>query len=136
MRGEQPRAIRGLTVLATTSRLQNANAFSPHDRQLLVLHKVPRPVASGIAKWVYRQTSRDVCPWNERFARELKVPEFAPRTAIVGRDVRMLACELLAMSQEDFSRSFKNSPMKRTKLSGLKRNAAIVLSNVDGGAAG
>jgi epoxyqueuosine reductase len=34
------------------------------------------------------------------------------------------------MSQEDFSRAFKGSPMKRAKLRGLKRNAAVVLGNV------
>ena len=34
------------------------------------------------------------------------------------------------MSQEEFSREFKGSPMKRAKLRGLKRNAAVVLGNV------
>jgi hypothetical protein len=34
------------------------------------------------------------------------------------------------MSQEEFSRAFSKSPMKRAKLRGLKRNAAVVLGNV------
>ena len=34
------------------------------------------------------------------------------------------------MTQEEFSAAFKRSPMKRTKLRGLKRNAAVVLGNV------
>ena len=34
------------------------------------------------------------------------------------------------MSDEDFRIAFKGSPMKRAKLRGLKRNAAVVLSNV------
>jgi epoxyqueuosine reductase len=34
------------------------------------------------------------------------------------------------MSQEEFSAVFKGSPMKRAKLRGLKRNAAVVLRNV------
>jgi len=34
------------------------------------------------------------------------------------------------MAQEEFSASFKGSPMKRAKLRGLKRNAAVVLGNV------
>jgi epoxyqueuosine reductase len=38
------------------------------------------------------------------------------------------------MSDEDFRIAFKGSPMKRAKLRGLKRNAAVVLGNV--GAAG
>ena len=85
---------------------------------------------SGISKRFCRYISQDVCPWNVRFAREL--PEgspFAPRHALAGKDGRTLARELLAMSQEEFSASFRKSPMKRARLRGLKRNAAVVLGN-------
>jgi epoxyqueuosine reductase len=34
------------------------------------------------------------------------------------------------MAQEEFSATYKGSPMKRAKLRGLKRNAAVVLGNV------
>jgi epoxyqueuosine reductase len=34
------------------------------------------------------------------------------------------------MTREEFSRAFKGSPIKRAKLRGLKRNAAVVLGNV------
>jgi epoxyqueuosine reductase len=74
---------------------------------------------------------QEVCPWNVRFAREL--PErspYAPREAIAGKDARALARELLAMGNEEFRGAFKGSPMKRAKLRGLKRNAAVVLGNV------
>jgi epoxyqueuosine reductase len=71
-----------------------------------------------------------VCPWNLRFAQELKEPAFAPREVLAGKDARQLARELIEMSQEQFSASFKGSPMKRAKLRGLKRNAAVVLGNV------
>ena len=73
---------------------------------------------------------QDVCPWNRRFAREVKEPAFAARSALADRDARTLARELLAMTQEEFSTAFRNSPMKRAKLRGLKRNAAVVLGNV------
>jgi len=80
---------------------------------------------------VYRQTSQDVCPWNVRFARELPDESpFAPREALGAKDARTVARELLAMSQPEFSAAFKGSPMKRAKLHGLKRNAAVVLGNV------
>jgi epoxyqueuosine reductase len=72
-----------------------------------------------------------VCPWNVRFARAL--PEDSPYAAreVLGRkDARALARELLGMTQEEFSAAFKGSPMKRAKLRGLKRNAAVVLGNV------
>ena len=73
-----------------------------------------------------------MCPWNVSFARPNKVPEFAPREMLAGKDARTLARELLAMSQEEFSTAFQGSPMKRAKLRGLQRNAAVLLGNVGG----
>lgn len=92
--------------------------------------RVFRPVSSRISKRLYRQTSQDVCPWNVRFARELKEPALAPRAVIAGKDATTLAEDLLAMQQADFSAAFRNSPMKRAKLAGLKRNARVVLGGV------
>ena len=66
-----------------------------------------------------------------RFARAL--PNDAPyslREALGGKDARQLARELLGMSQAEFGAAFKGSPMKRAKLQGLKRNAAVVLGNI------
>jgi epoxyqueuosine reductase len=72
---------------------------------------------------------QDVCPWNEKFARGLaEGSPFAARPAIAGKDASTLARELLAMSQSEFSSAFKTSPMKRAKLGGLKRNAAVALA--------
>jgi epoxyqueuosine reductase len=88
------------------------------------------PVPSGISKRFCRYISQDVCPYNIKFAQELKEPAFAPREVLAGKDARTLARELLAMTQEEFSAAFKNSPMKRAKLRGLKRNAAVVLGNI------
>ena len=74
---------------------------------------------------------QDVCPWNVRFSRELPDESaFAAREALAGKDARTLARDLLGMTQAEFSRAFKGSPMKRAKLRGLKRNAAVVLGNV------
>jgi epoxyqueuosine reductase len=73
---------------------------------------------------------QDVCPWNARFSRDLRQPAFAPRSAIRDKDARTLAREILAMDDEAFRTAFKRSPMKRAKLRGLKRNAAVVLGNV------
>ncbi|MBC7672655.1 MAG: tRNA epoxyqueuosine(34) reductase QueG, partial [Polaromonas sp.] len=72
---------------------------------------------------------QEVCPFNIKFAQALKVQEFAPREFIAGKDAQTLARALLAMTQEEFSAAFKGSPMKRAKLRGLKRNAAVVLGD-------
>ena len=80
---------------------------------------------------MYRYTSQSVCPFNIKFARELPDDSpFAPREALAGKDARALARGLLGMTQEEFSAVFRGSPMKRAKLRGLKRNAAVVLGNV------
>ena len=50
--------------------------------------------------------------------------------AIAGKDARTLARDLLALSDEAFRIAFRGSPMKRAKLGGLKRNAAVVLGSV------
>ncbi|HEY9225975.1 MAG TPA: hypothetical protein VIP11_04965 [Gemmatimonadaceae bacterium] len=78
-----------------------------------------------------RQTSQDVCPWNEKFAQPLREEAFRPRPAVAGKDAATLARELLEMSDEEFRISFKGSPMKRAKLAGLKRNATVVVGNVE-----
>ena len=94
--------------------------------------EIPAEYHEAIGELIYGcDICQDVCPWNVRFSEELKEPAFAPREAIAGKDARTLARELLGMSQEEFSRAFKNSPMKRAKLRGLKRNAAVVLGNID-----
>ena len=71
-----------------------------------------------------------MCPYNIKFAQALRVPAFAPREMLSDKDARHFARELLEMTREAFSGSFKNSPMKRAKLRGLKRNAGVVLGNV------
>jgi epoxyqueuosine reductase len=92
--------------------------------------EIPEEMHAGIGELLYGcDICQDVCPWNVTFAQELKVPEFAPRPAIAGKDARTLAKELLAMDAAEFSAAFRKSPMKRAKLSGLKRNARIVLAN-------
>lgn len=53
-----------------------------------------------------------------------------PREMLAGKSARMLAREILGMTQPEFSTAFKGSPMKRAKLRGIKRNAAEVLGNI------
>jgi epoxyqueuosine reductase len=74
---------------------------------------------------------QDVCPWNVRFARDLPADSpYMARGTLGANDARTLARELLGMTHSEFSAAFKGSPMKRAKLRGLKRNAAVVLGNV------
>ena len=51
--------------------------------------------------------------------------------ALAALSTSALAADLLAMSEEEFRIALKGSPMKRAKLRGLKRNAAVVLENAE-----
>jgi epoxyqueuosine reductase len=93
--------------------------------------EIPLEFRAAIGELLYGcDICQDVCPWNVKFSQELKEPAFAAREAIAGKDARTLAREILAMNDEDYRTTFKGSPMKRAKLAGLKRNAAIVLANI------
>jgi len=94
--------------------------------------EIPEDLRKPIGELIYGcDICQDVCPWNVRFSRELTEPAFAPRAVLADKDPWTLARELVNMSQDEFSTAFKGSPMKRAKLSGLKRNAAVVLGNLE-----
>jgi epoxyqueuosine reductase len=67
---------------------------------------------------------QDVCPWNRR-APVSSDAAFAPRTELVNPSLEWIS----GMNEEEFRRSFRGSPVKRAKLRGLLRNAAIALGN-------
>jgi epoxyqueuosine reductase len=93
--------------------------------------EIPVELRETIGELVYGcDICQEVCPWNVRFAPELEDGSpFAAREVLAGKDARTFARDLLAMTQEEFSAAFKGSPMKRAKLRGLKRNAAVLLGN-------
>ena len=95
--------------------------------------RVPRPVVSDISKRSCRHISQSVCPWNVKFSQELAEDSpFRARELIAGKDAVTLATDILALDQDAFSAAFRKSPMKRAKLRGLQRNAAVVVRNAGG----
>ena len=92
---------------------------------------IPEDLRSQIGTHIYGcDVCQDVCPYNIKFAQELREPAFAPRAAIGNRDAQSLARSLLAMDDDDFRAALSGSPMKRAKRRGLLRNAAVVLGNI------
>ncbi len=67
---------------------------------------------------------QDVCPYNSR-APQAESLEFSPRRSLK----ELSLADLLGMNQDDYSRLFRGSPMKRSRRRGLARNAAVVLGN-------
>lgn len=91
---------------------------------------IPERLRAAIGGLLYGcDICQDVCPFNIKFAEELKVPEFAARESLVA-DSRSVARDILEMDQARYAATFRGSAMKRAKLRGLKRNAAVVLGNI------
>ena len=67
---------------------------------------------------------QDVCPWNRK-APATTAPEFQPRESLVNPALEWLA----EMSAEEFREKFRGSPIRRTKRSGLRRNAVVAMGN-------
>jgi epoxyqueuosine reductase len=77
--------------------------------------------------WLFGcDTCQDVCPWN-RFQQQSAEERFAPRFGETALELE----RVLAMTQEEFSTRFRKSPVKRTKLAGLQRNARALASARD-----
>jgi len=86
---------------------------------------LPEELRAGMGHHVFGcDICQDVCPWNRK-APASAAPEFDPRPGLVNPDLDWLA----EMSAEEFREVFRGSPIRRTKRSGLRRNAAIAMGN-------
>jgi len=84
---------------------------------------IPEELKPKLANWVYGcDICQDVCPWN-RFQQPTEEIAFRPREENINPDLRALS----TIAEEEFSRRFRRSPVKRTKRQGLMRNAKAVL---------
>jgi epoxyqueuosine reductase len=86
---------------------------------------IPEKLRPGLGRQVFGcDICQDVCPWN-RHAPSTIVPDFQPRPELVSPDLARLA----QLTPEEFRQMFRGSPVKRAKLSGLRRNAVIAMAN-------
>ncbi len=86
---------------------------------------IPESLRAGMGRHIFGcDICQDVCPWNRK-APASTAPEFDPRPGLVNPALAWLA----EMSAEEFRAVFRGSPVRRTKRSGLRRNAAIAMGN-------
>ncbi|MGQ0793185.1 MAG: tRNA epoxyqueuosine(34) reductase QueG [Deltaproteobacteria bacterium] len=87
--------------------------------------QIPAALREGVGRNVYGcDICQDVCPWNKR-ATTSDNPSFQPREGLFHPDLSALA----ALSDEDFRRIFKSSPVKRAKRRGFIRNVLVAMGN-------
>jgi epoxyqueuosine reductase len=90
--------------------------------------EIPEPRREGMGTHVFGcDICQDVCPWNRRPRRAPASahPSFAPRTQLVNPQLEWIS----GMKVEEFRSVFRASPVKRAKLRGLLRSAAIAMGN-------
>lgn len=71
--------------------------------------------------WIFGcDICQDVCPWNKKFSVQTKEHNFRPINSELELD------KIFTMKEEEFRDKFKETPLLRTKLKGLKRNASFL----------
>lgn len=90
--------------------------------------KLPEAIASGLEGWVAGcDICQDVCPWNQRFARETDAIEFNPYPGNLAPTVK----ELAEISDRQWDRRFPASAFRRIKPEMLRRNARALLKQIE-----
>ena len=73
--------------------------------------------------WIYGcDICQEVCPWNQKFSVKSNENAFKPRNFLLENQ----SDYLYNLTDEQYSKLFKNSAMKRSKLRGLKRNIDFI----------
>jgi epoxyqueuosine reductase len=87
---------------------------------------IPEPLQSGIGTHVYGcDVCQEVCPWNAS-APVSGDPAWQPRPVWDGAEVGTLS----TMTDEELGVSLRRSAMRRTKVSGLRRNLQVAARNL------
>jgi epoxyqueuosine reductase len=87
---------------------------------------IPEEMRSQMGDWAFGcDICQQVCPWNKHFAQPQVEPAFEPRPSLPCPKL----IDELRLSQEEFNRKFRDSPVKRAKRRGYLRNVAVALAN-------
>jgi len=83
---------------------------------------IPGEMKGKFDNWLFGcDTCQDVCPWN-RFTKPTTELQFSPLPEILNLSTK----EWEMMTEEGFRKIFKDSPLKRSKFSGIQRNLKFI----------
>ena len=86
---------------------------------------IPSEMKGKFDDWAFGcDVCQDVCPWN-RFSKPHKEPLFNPSPELLS----MSKNDWIELTEETFKEVFRNSPLKRAKFDGLKKNIDFLKNN-------
>ncbi len=79
---------------------------------------IPEDMKGRFDNWMFGcDTCQDVCPWN-RFSKPANTDAFTPLVEVLQFSIK----DWQELTEEGFNRIFRDSPLKRAKFSGIRRN--------------
>jgi epoxyqueuosine reductase len=83
---------------------------------------IPDNMKGTFDNWMFGcDVCQDVCPWN-RFSQPTHESNFSPLPEILN----FTSSDWEALTEENFKRIFKDSPLKRSKFAGIRRNLKFI----------
>ncbi|MFZ4678668.1 MAG: tRNA epoxyqueuosine(34) reductase QueG [Flavobacterium sp.] len=83
---------------------------------------IPNEMKGKMDDWIFGcDVCQDVCPWN-KFSKPHSEPLFSPYPELLSYTKK----DWEEITEETFAKVFPNSPLKRSKLDGLKRNITFI----------
>ena len=84
--------------------------------------EIPDKFKGRFDNWIFGcDICQDVCPWNVKFSEVTQNSGFLPKNK------EFNISEIINMNEVEFRERFSESPVKRAKLKGLKRNAEFII---------
>jgi epoxyqueuosine reductase len=88
---------------------------------------IPEEFRGKFDGWLFGcDICQEVCPWNIKFSQITNEKDFFPTDG--SSEIEL--SEVLNLTKEQFEERFVLSPVKRAKISGLKRNAKFLLNEI------
>ena len=89
---------------------------------------IPAGMQGKFDDWMFGcDVCQDVCPWN-RFAAPTSEPAFTPLPGLLDLTTK----DWKEMTEESFKTIFRNSPIKRSKFEGIRRNLDFLSARIEG----
>lgn len=86
----------------------------------------PNEISENLNNWLFGcDICQEVCPWNNHKNLISSTFEFLPRN----NEPSLELVKLVSIEDEEFNIRFQSSPIKRTKLTGIKRNSKEIILN-------